>query len=264
MINHVRTLLANRSASDNSSPGYPGHEYSPPGYTPRPMDNNVRALHASVFGDSYADLAYRNLRLRQVMSLIHSLPELREYVTLLDSRITYSVARDDYFKQAAAGPSVVLLAGSGSIYFSDYDGSAISQRLKKQWQIAAAATNKATVTYYSDAGDQRNKTIDLTIDASNVSNFFPLPDAEISVAIDYNIGTIWNIDLLYFPAKSFKDLIEQAPLYVSRDVELLLFNPSSIEPVTSFSNLWFKHPDAKVRFGALMLAMAWYLEGLRN
>lgn len=263
MINHVRTILAGQNTNTSSVGIYPGYEYAPPNYYPPVIDKSLESLHGFIFGDNRADTAYQNFRLRQVVTLIHSLPELKPYITLLDSRITYELGRDDFFKQAAAGPTITLLSGSGSLYLADYTGNTVSLQLKKQWQIAAIASNKATVTYYALSGAAQTKTFDLTIGANNVSNPISLPESEVSVAIDYNIGTIWNLEILFFPALTLKDIIAKVDSYVSREVELLLFNPAGVEPVTSFSNLWFKHPDAKVRFGALMLALVWHTEEVR-
>src|SRR5271166_5753626 len=87
MINHLRTVLLNVSGSNLPPDNYPGEEYVPPTYYARVLRGGVAQAYQLLFG-SMPDRALLNLRLRELLSIIHS-TELAIYATNLDSRITY-------------------------------------------------------------------------------------------------------------------------------------------------------------------------------
>lgn len=102
MINHARTLLMNVAGAPGFN-GELGEEIVPPDFIPAALPGSINTLRRTLFGAD-PDRVMLNYRARQLMQVLHSTP-LVEYVTSLDSRITYDFS-DDPFSNA-------LLFGTG-------------------------------------------------------------------------------------------------------------------------------------------------------
>lgn len=108
MINHARTLLLNQSP-EAAGPDDTGYEYIPTGFKVIPMSTTLGAIHRIIFGvkpDNY----FRNFRTRELLSYIHQ-TELREFVTKLDSRVTYWPETSNAFYGAAKKVFVQQISG---------------------------------------------------------------------------------------------------------------------------------------------------------
>lgn len=101
MINHFRTLLLNRSGEEAGVSAHLGDEYVPTWYRAVPLPSYLTSVRRLLFGAA-PDRVYLNYRVRQCLSLMHS-SELAEFVTHLDSRITYDVADDTWLRSDAFG-----------------------------------------------------------------------------------------------------------------------------------------------------------------
>lgn len=113
MINHVRTLLQNKAASDNAG------VYVDPEFTPIQVPDVVELIWAA-FGDSSPS---DNL-VSQIMQMLHS-TELDTHVRRSDPRITYPAYFADTFVScnlAEAVPTLhmVLTEDQETMLFGDY------------------------------------------------------------------------------------------------------------------------------------------------
>jgi len=86
MINHVRTLLQNRSHK------HPSDEFVPPDFTPMACPPVVQKIKRILWGRTPVS----QLRIWQVMQLLHA-SELEEHVLAPDGRVTYLPFDDKYF-----------------------------------------------------------------------------------------------------------------------------------------------------------------------
>lgn len=71
MVNHIRTLLLDLDGRGSPGAGYPGEEYVPADFRPRPVPAELRHVWRILFGQR-PDRAYRNYRLRQYLALVHA------------------------------------------------------------------------------------------------------------------------------------------------------------------------------------------------
>jgi hypothetical protein len=101
MVNHVRTLLVNRTGHGNASG--PGEEYTSPAYREVPLSTPLRAIRAALFGRD-PDRDTLLFRVRQFLAVLHS-TELAEYVTADDPRLTYVLGDEsELLPSTAASP----------------------------------------------------------------------------------------------------------------------------------------------------------------
>ena len=92
MFNHARTLLLNISGSNNPGSSYLGEELVPADYAAITLPSYIENVRRSLFGAD-PDRAMLNYRIRQLLTLIAG-TDLQEYITDLDSRITYTLGKD--------------------------------------------------------------------------------------------------------------------------------------------------------------------------
>ncbi len=112
MINHARTLLLNL----RPDPTYRivGEEFIPAQFTPLTLPSYLDDLHKQLFGQR-PDRLMSNYRGRQLLNLLHS-TELVEFVTQLDSRITYSQS-DVFFSHPFNRLNVVQRSGPVTVVY---------------------------------------------------------------------------------------------------------------------------------------------------
>lgn len=126
MINHARTLLMN--VNGNQAVSEPGEQYVPIEFSASSLPTYLQLIRSRLFGAS-PDRAMLNYRLAQYMSVLNT-TRMRDFVTELDPRITYSNDNAELFNAATYqpvfyGPSLLSLQGTptppdagGSMYFS--------------------------------------------------------------------------------------------------------------------------------------------------
>lgn len=105
MINHVRTLLLNRTALP-SGQGDELEEFIEPGFRQVTLPSAVSAMHAVVMPLSL-DRRTANAYVLSYMQLMHR-PDFQPYLTDLDSRLTYSVETEALFdlRRRTGAPAV--------------------------------------------------------------------------------------------------------------------------------------------------------------
>lgn len=105
MINHARTLLLNRRASDNHITTDTAAEFVPAEFFPVNFTNELRLVRRVLFG-SNPDQRFINLRIRELMGYVHQ-TEFAHYVYDLDPRVTYWPGQADNFKDAARSEVII-------------------------------------------------------------------------------------------------------------------------------------------------------------
>jgi len=103
MINHVRTLLSNRSYSDRKDPDFPGEIFTPEEARQRMLFDVVRNVWWAFFGDP--DRLALNYRLAEAVAVLHG-SDLAPDVTLADPRLTYDGGSGAVFPPTTFGVEV--------------------------------------------------------------------------------------------------------------------------------------------------------------
>ena len=265
MINHIRTLLLNESGGLGYPIDYPGEEYVPADYAPVALPAALDGVHAALFGRKDADRAFKNLRLRQITTLLHAEPTLKEYVSYFDSRVTYFPdIKKDLFNYLLKGPVITLVSRNYDVVLGDVTTKATSNRIFHTWQCKVNSGSSVAVTYSDGSGNTVTGVYTYTVGASGLSDPLQLPETTIKQAFSPVTGFEWKVDLLMQPVLSLSELIEATLEKLSATAEKQIFPAGRIEPVTSLYNLWLNHPDKKVKFGAIVLGIAHQIEALRN
>jgi len=248
MINHVRTLLLNRSR-EGSGLDTPGEEYIPADFVPRQADSMIARIQRILFG-TQPDRIYLNYRARQIMQLLHATPLGRD-VTLDDRRITYLPFNAELFTEAFGttvtrleGPAAVVTVGG--VYEADYSLG----RTEAIWDVEVTAPGVANV-------DLRRGSLisqQLSFDASSP---VILPDSQLLLYMaDAVTGFKARVRSVARPTLDLSRLMTRVTQTLSSSDIVKLFPPGAAEPVSEWEEVWRTHPATAWRFAALLLAIA--------
>lgn len=248
MINHIRTLLFNRT-QEGYPLTFPGEEYIAPTFVPRKLTSSLRTAHTTLFGKS-PDRLYMNYRMRQIMQIMHSSP-LADDLLLQDSRITYLPFRDELFndaftvgiEQLFGEPKIVHVAGT-------HEADNGSGRLQQIWDIETVNTGVVTIT-------QRRQPNETTTETFDGQTPVILPGSTFKAYL-YNTvpGDLFRVTSNALPTQNISDvLVNLEAAFGERGVQEV-FPALPEEPVKTWKKIWFETDNAMMRYTALLLAMA--------
>lgn len=273
MINHARNLLMNTSGNDFQRLG---EEVIDPAFVPKDLTRSsaVTAVRRVLFG-SNPDAEMLNYRCRQYLSLLHA-SELADYVTALDSRITYSLSSVDLFHAAGFIPqsetvrsddAAVVFTG-GSVSPPDYTG-----RMTSRWNVdltGVTAGPVAAVRILRHDNGTATST-NSSVSAAGVSEQITLPGSTVSFMLLWPTNTplsdttgSWRFTARRRPELGFAEL--ESAIRLLGEATTDLFNRGSsagyAEPFATLYNTWQTHPLLVYRFGALLLALVYKMDSL--
>lgn len=262
MFNHARTLLLNVSGSNSSGLAYIGDDLIPSEYASLALNTPLLNIRQHLFGAA-PDRAMLNYRAYQLLSMIEK-TELQEFVTDLDSRITYEFGADNIFvSNETWNPKVHQTGGtldhvltvSGSPIRPDYTG-----KLYYQFQINLSGTS---ITIDRQVGPKNRTTIDYSL-TDGLSPAFDLTYTGYQVFVNTMSNLAgWHITGYLRPQISLFNIVET--LEKAGDPTLTaLFGTKSIEPWSTFKNLWYDNTDMIYRLGAITLALIYRTDELRR
>jgi len=262
MFNHARTLLLNVAGSNSSGLAYIGDDLIPLEYASLALNTPLLNIRQHLFGAA-PDHAMLNYRAYQLLSMIEK-TELQEFVTDLDSRITYEFGSDNVFvSNETWNPKVYQTGGtldhiltvSGASTRPDYTG-----KLYYQFQINLSGTS-ITVVRQVGPTNTTNITYSLT---DGLSPQFDLTYTGYKIFVNTmsNLAS-WHITGYLRPQISLLSIVES--LEKAGDPTLTsLFGTKSIEPWSTFKNLWYDSTDMIYRLGAITLALIYRADELRK
>ena len=134
MINHVRTLILNRSADTMSAVS--GSVYIDPGFRRVDVPESLLFAESLLFSDTAND-AEREVKVNAVMRILHC-PDLERYVLVSDPRLTYSTApaTSSSFFETEGVTAFVLGFCSGARQFAYPMFEAADSGLLRIWNTA--------------------------------------------------------------------------------------------------------------------------------
>jgi hypothetical protein len=262
MFNHARTLLLNISGANSSGLAYIGDDLIPPQYTSSTLNTPLLNIRQHLFGAA-PDRAMLNYRSYQLLSMIEK-TELQEFVADLDSRITYEFGADNIFvSNETWNPKVYQTGGtldhiltlSGSPTRPDYTG-----KLYYQFQINLSGTS---ISIARQVGPTDTTDINYSL-TDGLSPGFDLTYTGYQIFVNTmsNLGG-WHITGYLRPQLSLSSIVES--LEKAGDPTLTaLFGTKSIEPWSTFKNLWYDSSDVIYRLGAITLALIYRTDELKG
>lgn len=259
MINHVRTLLLASPGSQAYPTLYPGEEYVPRDYTPPALSSQLDVLRRSLLGEG--DRALRNLRLRQLLQLIHA-GRLAEDIRRHDTRLSYyPFDRDDFFRHWLQGPVPVALATAATASVEGYWQLRSDQRLYHAYRVEVLPGNEVQMDYTDDAGVPQQQTVSY---AAAASVQVALPNLDARLLFENTSGAVWSVILVLRPLTSFVQVVRTALAAVDDAVENVLFGRGGEAYYDVYRNVYRQSPDLCERVAAVALALTERIEEARR
>ncbi len=266
MVNHARTLLINRPASDNVAPGYYMREWIDPEFTPVVVPQSLRTVHDILF-DSNPDELMLNYRARQLMKCLHA-GALSGYVTKLDTRVTYYYDHFSFFKPFFMWTP--YRHGNTAVKTTDFSivgnyASPIGSRLHNRWSVhfdsssSYAATNSFTGNYTTaNVAYEQGRSAPLALPGTSLQ----ITVSELPETVDSSNKAIVQLDVVTEPKTTLSDILirlQQVPGEVLNE----LFAGAESEPWATFRNCFQTHYNPIMRLSAAVIAYIYRLEQLR-
>jgi len=269
MINHVRTLLLNRRATDME--GALGYEYVDPHFfpvaLPIPLDR-IRKILIPAGLDAFG----QHDVISRLMQLLHH-ADLEAYTFANDSRITYRLDNDEIAKAVDKTLTVTQSKSADcdiTLHYEFLDRLSTDHLLPgvHTWQLTTGNIESIRKKYKDEAAElfdivPRNATRSQALDLipGYLSVYFDLPTKvltgnynfkfEIRVAVTYDLG----------------DVLERMVNTLARlGHETALFEPWGAH-VTRLNNLrdtWRNSPEAPLRVGAVAEALALQMQQIQE
>ncbi len=260
MINHVRTLLLNCDGNHGYGYDYPGEEFVLPTFRAKAVPTFLNGALRMLFG-SNPDRLFLNCRMRQIMSLLHS-TELEEFVLLPDSRVTYWPMVDDGFAGVFTNAAEQYLGPYTRIFVigaaAADDGAGKSEL---QWKLRYYSSGQDYIEITRQIPVGAPEVIELTF-TDSLSEEVPLPGGTVRFRIEQPIvsGVEWIVTVRSKPAIDFGVTLQKAIQLIGQSGIDNLFL-STVEPIPTLKVVWETHPLFAYRYSAMLLAVAYYLDG---
>lgn len=254
MFNHARTLLLN--TAPEFLPHIPGEELMPPEYSPISLPTYLQTLRAKIFGVA-PDKAMLNYRAAGILRIIAA-TQLQEYITSLDSRLTYD-AEANLFSSQDFSPQIKQTRGTAQLSIL---GQPIAPDAAGQLNYSfnvESLNNSVTVQRLSLPAITTTEPLVFT---DSLSQEIELPYCGYSFRISGSSYSAWRINGLLRPRTSLSQ-IHTNLLQSGEPLLRQLFGVSAVEPYSTFEQCQ-KHPDFAYRLGGFVLAMIYRTEELRN
>lgn len=301
MINHVRTLILNQSASSPSGLNYGlvGSEFIPPTYQPVVLTPALQRLRDVIYG-TRPDVMMLLYRTFQLMGLLHG-SELSRYVTWFDTRITYLPIKTDLFdvvygdrqlspmrtKQSEVNTttgedflSLIQLAEPYNLRVTNLTVKKVLTALPtaRMAVVGAPPTESQGALVYTwmveVLGDFIRisrivpaPTLTVSQDYTYVGNstgMIPVPETKLWVELqDVSLGDVFEMSYTAEPTASLAELAYEMKTSFSEDAATVLGN-ERIEPLRTWQRVWSKSSNTISQFAALLLAMAYRTDVLRK
>jgi hypothetical protein len=267
MINHARTLLLNKNGNERPAPDFFGEELVPEAYRAVPLPGYLIAMHQAIFGTDPDDEG-RNFRLWQFMHLIHS-TEFRQYVTALDTRITYLNSKSlvTHPFGTTSSPSNAPAEGSEVQPIGTPHLPATQGRLRQPWIVRADTT--VTVSA-EDFFSKKSQTTEVTVDGG-LSSGFALPgQVEFEGTIKQEdpvtllpSGAEWLLELLHKPGPDWDVPNIIGLVNGLGDTTMSALFGAGEEPYATFRQLWERELRYPYQISGLLLAVIYRTEDVR-
>jgi len=259
MINHVRTLLLNRSALEMES--VTGYEYIPADYKTTKLPPELERIR-NVLYPRGLDLFGEHEITARIIQVMHS-PELLPYTLSLDPRVTY-LPGDDCIAKAISSPLTVSRFKSVDSDMTMHcrlgaDGPTGVRPGRHRWRLSTGNVESILIQY----GDNTPELHDVVARHADVTADIVLVPNYLSAYFDIPSGTLtgtykFELDLLVPVPYNFATILEQLKDEIARPGRdsLLFANHEGLTVVADLQQVWRDSPETLMRIGAVALALA--------
>lgn len=251
MINHIRTLLLNRAATELTDAG---DAYVPPAYTVKSVNGHAVTVRNALFG-SAPDRLLMNFRLYQLLKVVR-VSTLAAFETRDDSRITYDALLARAFPDVFGAVLVtvddrVTIVNSETPAY-DVDASGVT-RHKLRLTIGAS-----TVTWRWLSASRSDITLPKPA-ASGGTISVSAPPGAYAMLVPDEEGTSWIFDLTYRPTATITDLataLDDAGLAVTELIRGASPRVTPLAPYDTLFTAWSAPETPFDRVAAATIALA--------
>jgi hypothetical protein len=260
MINALRTLLLNRSGSDNPGFSYPGEEFVPPLYAAKSLPVALKLVHQCIFGLN-PDRAQLNWRLRELLAILHTTPMV-ESVLELDPRVTYVPFASNLFTEVTAGPVIEPQGGTTALLYPLVNLEDVDDQVYYSWNITVVnGTDVSIQVLANPVLIPPPVTLNYTV-SGGISSVVPLPSSQHSIRFQPTVGARWILTLLQPPARNLMEIYDNLKQGLLQDTANALFGVPPVEPYLSFKNLWELSPHPSWQLCGPVLALGYRINEL--
>lgn len=253
-INRVRTLILNSTAGRHAVDA-PGEEYVATTFRRRKLTPAVRRLYQLLFG-TRPDRLFVNIRMRQIMQLLHT-TELAPAVGDR-SQLTYLPFRDDFPPSLFVTTVTDTGRPSGAVLSGTITSNTAIGRSEYQWDVRySAATGLATVTQQVAGAS----TVEIAVTFTDtLSTRIPLHENGLTVRFYTDQDAALRVVSRCRPTKDFSNTLNQLQLGSTGIDAETIFDPALAAEQSTYLDIWQKHPHYNMRYAAMFLALANYVE----
>lgn len=262
MLNHARTLLLNRDGRQVHESADMAAEMVPSDYRPLVLPSWMVAIRAVLFGGQ-PDILTMNYRLRQYLTLLHVGP-LSEYVTRLDSRISYWPWRDDQPFEQQGTTTVVQTSGTADhalFVVGDPVADEMNGWMRYEWDVAVGAHDDLRIEATAPRSIVTVSDYDVT---AGLSSLAVLPGSSLQIRCQPSVGVSWHIESIGMPSRQLQTIVEQLEHLVAGDTGARLFASKAPQPSGTFRRLWEQKRSITDRLSGLLMSLVYRMEEVRT
>lgn len=270
MINHIRTLLLNRSAAAAGlESGVPGAEYVPAGFAPLELPDYLARVRADLgLGDASAFRA--NCALGYVMRMVH-MPDMAPFALRFDPRVTYDFSDDAElgrrlrYVSGTSTSDLVRIRWNHQVYAAPPAG--YSELAPEAYWTLRRANERSVALQYMEGLPSR---IVVSLSGGR-SQEIPLIPGYLSCHLetalpDLAVGFTCRVTLHSAPEFSPLDMLSRLSGMARLSDMDAVFQPWAgyEDELSALSKLWKHSPEHSVRLAAAALGCAYHCERVRS
>lgn len=266
MLNHFRTLLINESFFEEG-------EHIPRTFRTKPLPQDLKKIYDRIFAPACSRY-YKLFLAHSFLNIIKSV-DLEDYVTSFDSRISYTLENQDFFKINRHSNPVLsnkafpinILTPLTNIQFNDYFYDSFKvQQVNDKIKVISKLKNKSLVGKEEfDVDDSDGEFLISFPGGAKTSSIVHIGQTGVS----FTISNLSNEDFITTPDKTWEFFIEAPYTF---DFLSLMHSMESIEVFKTlnkystelefFEEQWNKNFNLLTRFSYLLIAFVTVLNSL--
>lgn len=247
MINHLRTLLINRPATQLRF--QPGYEYVDPLYIERTLSDAARRYRDAVFGVR-PDAVMLHYRVQQLLRTLET-SRLADYIALYDSRRTDWT--DRVWGSSVFGQQVLqrLDGENDPIISGTLESPDVYGVCRVDFDITFTTPDTLRIVRLTDPRSDQIQTVSVSQQLTEPKQ---LPGTNLSVQCPAAENGQWLIRTVARPSSSLQTLLDRMS-GISHEATLELFGNTTQEPNRSWWTVWRESESTIDRLAAVTLAL---------
>lgn len=279
MVNHIKTLLLNRSAEQLASVG--DVSFVPSDYQPITLDTTLSFVRGMVI-PAGLDVISEYMIVTQLMNVLHA-PDLEQFTSKFDSRVTYDqpvtrghtviIPYENQLLESAVTVDTLAKSDECDVVSRYLLSPSVIQPIAAlpglhEWNIRKDDNSRVNVRYGENDVSVRvvpfggtSKTDKIPLIADYLYAYLELPSNTLTGEFEFRYSTIVPV------AYNIAERVNVFRQYFAR-LELLerTFRPWAPyeSDLSTLRDIWHAATDVTLLYGAVVLGLAYQCEGIRR